>query len=76
MKEAYIRLAVLIVLLINQSLLVAGWQPLPFTEEQIYEGFSILALILTTIYTWYKNNNITEEAEKAQEYLNELKSGK
>ena len=76
MKQALIRLAVLIILLINQTLLVLGWSPLPFSEEQIYEGVSSVALVVTAIYTWYKNNNVTKEAEKAQGYLNQLKGRK
>ena len=76
MKQALIRLAVLVILLINQTLMVLGWSPLPFSEEQIYEGVSSVALVVTAIYTWYKNNNVTKEAEKAQGYLNQLKGRK
>lgn len=73
MKQAYVRLSVLIILLVNQSFIVMGWDPLPFNEEQIYEGVSSVATVAMAIYTWYKNNNVTKEAEQAQEYLNELK---
>ena len=76
MKQALIRLVVLVVLLINQTLMVLRWSPLPFSEEQIYEGVSSVALVVTAIYTWYKNNNVTKEAEKAQGYLNQLKGRK
>ena len=76
MKQALIRLVVLVILLINQTLMVLGWSPLPFSEEQIYEGVSSVALVVTAIYTWYKNNNVTKEAEKAQGYLNQLKERK
>ena len=76
MKQALIRLVVLVILLINQTLMVLGWAPLPFSEEQIYEGVSSVALVVTAIYTWYKNNNVTKEAEKAQGYLNQLKGRK
>jgi len=75
-KQALIRLVVLVILLINQTLMVLGWSPLPFSEEQIYEGVSSVALVVTAIYTWYKNNNVTKEAEKAQGYLNQLKGRK
>lgn len=75
MKQAIIRLSVLIILLINQTLIVLGWSPFPFSEEQIYEGASSVALIIIAIYNWWKNNNVTEKAEQAQEYLDKLKSG-
>lgn len=73
MQQAIVRLIVLVILLINQTLIVYGWNPLPFSEEEIYEGISSVAMVLMAIYTWWKNNNVTEEAQKAQEYLDELK---
>lgn len=74
MKEAYLRLAVLTVLLANQSFLVIGWSPLPFSEVRIYEGLSSVVLVASAIYNWWKNNNVTNEAEQAQAYLVELKN--
>lgn len=76
MQQAIVRLVVLVILLVNQSLIVMGWTPFPFSEEQIYEGVSSVALVITAIYTWWKNNNVTKEAQEAQDYLNELKSRK
>lgn len=76
MMQAYVRLAVLVILLINQTLITLGWTPMPFTEEQIYEGISSVALVGVALWNWWKNNNITEEAQEAQIYLNELKSKK
>jgi len=76
MQQAIVRLAVLIILLINQALIVMGWTPFPFSEEQIFEGVSSVATVAMAIYAWWKNNNITKEAVKAQQYLDELKSRK
>ena len=76
MMQAYIRLAVLVILLINQILITLGWTPIPFSEEQIYEGISSVALVGVALWNWWKNNNVTEEAQEAQIYLNELKSKK
>jgi len=76
MQRAIVRLAVLIILLINQALIVMGWTPFPFSEEQIYEGLSSVATVIVAIYSWWKNNNVTKEAQQAQEYLNELKEMK
>ena len=71
--DAYVRLAVLIVLLGNQTLLLFGYDPLPFDENQIYEGLSTVALVLASLWTYWKNNSITDEAVKADIYLQELK---
>lgn len=73
MQQALIRLAVLVILLINQSLMVLGWSPLPFSEEQIYEGVSSVAVVTVAIWAWWKNNSVTKEAEQADEYLKQLK---
>lgn len=73
MKQAITRLIVLVILLINQTLVTLGWNPLPFSEEQIYEGVSSVAVVAVAIYTWWKNNNVSKEAQEAQELLDELK---
>lgn len=73
MQQAIVRLAVLIILLINQTLIVMGWSPLPYTEDQIFEAVSSVATVAVAIWTWYKNNNVTKEAQQAQEYLDKLK---
>ena len=73
MQLAIVRLVVLVLLLINQTLITLGWSPLPFSEEQIYEGVSSVAVVAVAIYTWWKNNSVTDEAQQADEYLKELK---
>lgn len=76
MKQAIIRLVVLIILLINQALITLGWHPLPFSEDQIYEGVSSVAVVFMAIYTWWKNNSVTKEAQRADTYLRKLKGDK
>ena len=71
-----VRLVVLLILLINQTLISFGYNPLPFSEEQIYEGVSSIALAVSAIYAWWKHNNITEEAEEAQVVLERKKARK
>lgn len=73
MQKAITRLVVLLILLANQFLVTFGWNPLPFSEEQIYEAVSVVATVVMAIYTWYKNNNVTKEAEQAQKQLDRLK---
>ncbi|HLW62206.1 MAG TPA: phage holin [Flavobacterium sp.] len=76
MKQAITRLVVLVILLINQALTLFGWNPLPFSEEQIYEGVSSVILVVVAIWTWWKNNSVTEEAQMADNYLKQLKGMK
>lgn len=74
MKQAIVRLIVLAIVLINQALVVAGWNPLPFSEEQIYEAVSTVATVVIALWAWWKNNSITKEAQVADEFMNELKA--
>ena len=72
--QGIIRLIVLVILLLNQTLVTLGYNPLPFSEEQIYEGLSSVALVISAIYSWYRNNNMTRKAEQAQLDLERIKS--
>lgn len=74
-KETIIRTIVLIVALINQGLIVAGKNPLPFADEQITELLSYLFTIAASLWAWWKNNSFTQHAIKADEVLARLKSG-
>ena len=71
-----VRLVVLVILLANQALVSFGYNPLPFSEEQIYEGVSSVALAVSAIYAWWKHNNITKDAEEAQVVLERKKARK
>ena len=71
-----VRLVVLLILLGNQTLTSFGYNPLPFSEEQIYEGVSSVALAASAIYSWWKHNNITKESEEAQVVLERKKANK
>lgn len=74
--DAITRLIVFAILLVNQALIVFGYNPLPFEENEIYEGVSMVLLTASGIWAWWKNNSITKEAQKADKYLNELKKKK
>ena len=71
--NAIVRLIVLVILIINQTLITLGYEPLPFSDEQIYEAISIVALVVMTLYSWWKNNNVSEEALSGQAEVERLK---
>lgn len=73
MKQAIVRLVVLVILLVNQTLITLGWNPLPFSEEQIYEAISSVATIAMAVWAWWKNNSVTKEAQEADVILREMK---
>jgi SPP1 family holin len=72
-KDTIIRTIILIVALINQTLTMFGKNPLPFSDEMIYEVFTILWTIGAAAWAWWKNNSFTAAALEADEYLKELK---
>lgn len=74
-KATWIRTIVLIIALINQILIVLGANPLPFSEEGIFEGVSALVTVAASLWSWWKNNSFTKAAIKADEYKDKLKAG-
>ncbi len=72
-KETLIRTVVLAVALINQILTVWGKNPLPFSEDALYEGLSMAATAAAGLWAWWKNNSFTAAAVEADRYLAELK---
>lgn len=72
-SNAIVRLVVLLVLIINQALITFGYEPLPFSDEQIYEAVSVVALVLGSLWAWYRNNNLTDEALSGQAEIERLK---
>lgn len=68
-KDTIIRTVVLAVALINQVLTVFGKNPLPFSDEAIYEALSLAVTAGASLWAWWKNNSFTSEAVEADRYL-------
>lgn len=71
MRQAIIRLVVLGVLLLNQVLITMGWNPLPFSEEEIYQGVSTVATVAIALWAWWKDNHVTKKAIQNDSFLRE-----
>lgn len=72
-KDTIIRSLVLIVALINQVLTTLGKNPLPFSDDLIYELITVMATVAASIVAWWKNNSFTKKAILADGYLHNLK---
>ena len=70
------RTAVLLVALINQILIIIGFNPLPMSDNDVYETVSLIFTAAASLWAWWKNNSFTNEALKADELLSEMKGGK
>ena len=42
-----------------------NFQLIPFEDEQIYDGVSVLLFILVSFWTAWKNNSFTQKAQEA-----------
>lgn len=73
---AIARLIVLVILVINQSLISFGMSPLPFDDEEVEAGVNAVLLAIVAIISWWKNNNVTVEAQQAQRQLDRKKGVK
>lgn len=71
-----IRTIVLALALLNQTLVLSGYSPLPFDDAQVEQFITILFTTGASIWSWWKNNNITTEARWSQQKLNKYKAEK
>ncbi len=74
--ETIVRLAVLILALVNQGLTAAGLSPLPFDDDMIGETVSLCITIAAAAWAWWKNNSFTRAAIAADEVLAKMKTEK
>ena len=75
-QSAIVRLVALVILMLNQALVTLGYNPLPFSDDQIYEAVSIIAVTVVAIWNWWKNNNITDVALAGQSEIERIKGGR
>lgn len=50
-----------------------GYEPLPYSDEEIYKGVSSILAVAFSIYTWWTHNNLTQEAEESEQILKRKK---
>lgn len=72
-RSAIIRLIVMAVLMVNMVLTLAGKNPIPFDEAELTEWLTVAAAGLSTLWSWWKNNNVTTAAQEAQNTLKAIK---
>ena len=69
-----IRTVVLAVTLLNSILTACDINPLPFSEEQLYEGLSAVATVIASLWAWWENNSFTKNAIAADEVYEQLQA--
>ena len=71
--ETIIRTIVLLVALTNQILTAVGKNPLPFSDDVIYEAVTLAVTICASLWAWWKNNSFTKAAIEADAVMKSLK---
>ena len=61
-KATFIRTAFLLIALVNTVLTACGVNPLPFSEDEIYEGLSAIVTAAASLWAWWENNSFTKAA--------------
>ena len=73
-SQVIARTIILAIALINQIFAIFGRQQIPVQEDTVYQIVSLIFTIVTTVWSWWKNNSFTPEAIKADEYMHKLKA--
>lgn len=68
-KGTIVRTVVLVFALANQALTITGHNPLPFSEDEIGQGVSMVLTVGASLWAWWKNNSFTQAAITADEQL-------
>ena len=72
-SDTIIRTIITAVALLNSVLVILGKSPIPWSNDELYEGMSAALAVITTLWSWWKNNSFTTAAIKADKYMKELK---
>ena len=70
---AFARLIVPFYALVNAFLLSLGYNPMPFSDEEVTAAVNAVIGAVGTLYVWFKNNNVTKEAREAQLLYDQVK---
>lgn len=66
-KAAWIRLAVLVLALVNQGLVMSGYSPIPIDNETLEQLVSLLFVAGAALISSWKDNDITKKAKLRKE---------
>lgn len=71
--KAVVTILVTLFSLANAGLSLSGFNPLPFTNEQVSTTLFAVVGVIGTIYGWWKNQNITSASLAGQQLVDALK---
>lgn len=72
-KSTIIRTLILLLVIINMVLRYFGIDPLNISDNEIAIAVELIIELLAIIAAWWYNNSFSQNALKAQKFLEELK---
>lgn len=60
---------------VQTGLSIAGISQLPFTSDQVSTAITGVIAVIASIYSWWRNNNVTEAAVQGQQLTTAIKHG-
>lgn len=72
-NSKWARLAVLILVGVNSVGMIYDMQLLPFSNQELAAGVSVVAMVISELWNHWKNNSYTEKAQHADAYLKSIK---
>ena len=73
MTDRTLAIARLLVAFIVDVAAIYGYT-LPVGEEMLYPICALVVMLITHVWVWWRNNNVTEAAQKSQVILDMLKA--
>ena len=70
-KMMIIRTFILLIAWLNQFLVVKGYSPLPFNNEELEMALTMLFAFGASMWAWWKNNDIRYKTRRNTQYLKE-----
>lgn len=73
--KAIVLLVVQLYSVVQTGLTLAGISELPFTSDEVSAGITGAIAVASSIYAWWRNNNVTEAAVEGQKLTTAIKNG-
>lgn len=71
-----VRTIVLLLALANQILTTCGKNPIPYSEENLYQILSLTVTVVMSLRAWWKNNSFTQAAKLGDMIMDGIKQNK
>ncbi|MGP4063107.1 phage holin [Halobacillus sp. H74] len=71
-KGTIIRTVVLAFAMLNQGLVMAGWDTLPFTEEEVQNFVTYAFTVIAALVAWWKNNYLSKKGDAQAQHLRKV----